>query len=126
MFGVWLWWTVHRLIWALLPLPSSMGARDKLLANRAAKVIARHYRAMRAPASFDPYDPEKPLKGSPRDAALVMQAKMRAGVVLVRHSLPGHLLNALLRERDPEGIAQAKKAEQEIAAEKAAATSSTT
>lgn len=119
MLRVWIWWTLHRLAWWFRPLPAGMQERDRLLADRAARIINRHWRALRAPASYDPYSTAPLTATSSTDAKLVFYARARAMEVLQRHSLPGHLLNALLREKDPAGLEQAKKAEAQIAAEKA-------
>jgi regulator of protease activity HflC (stomatin/prohibitin superfamily) len=42
----------------------------------------------------------------------------RTRAILRQHSLPGHLLNALLRQMDPEVARQAKRAEALLADEK--------
>lgn len=100
-----LWWALRRFLWFLRPMPRATQARDRLLADRAATTLRRHMRAAGTIRSCDPYSSPMELDcDHPKAARLGIE---RARAVLSRHSLPGHVLNALLRQIDPNVKAQA-------------------
>lgn len=100
-----LWWALRRFLWSLRPLPSSAQAKDRILADRAAATLRRHMRAAGTIRACDPY--ANPMKLDCDRPAIAMKGIVRARAVLSSHSLPGHVLNALLRQIDPNVKAQA-------------------
>ncbi len=102
-----LWWTFWRLVWTLRPLPGSTQQRDRILADRAAKVLRFHLRRAGTIRACDPY--ENPMRLDCDRPATAILGITRTRVVLERHSLPGHLLNALLRQFDPAAKEQAAR-----------------
>lgn len=122
-----LWWLWKRILWALVPLPRTLMARDRVLADRAALVLDRHLNRIPPPEipgyghsfSLDPYRSTGPkfVGRTPEIEAQLLTAIERTKSLLTRHSVPGHLLTALLRDRDPETIANSKKVEADVRAE---------
>jgi hypothetical protein len=84
-------------------LTLSTQQRDRVLADRAQKTLRFHMKRAGTILRCDPYanvlDVERP--------AWARAGLERTRKVLERHSLPGHLLNALLRQWDPETTKQA-------------------
>src|SRR5882672_5381122 len=105
-----LWWICHRLAWSLQALTPATAERDRILAERAARILNRHWKEISPASSFDPYSARPMMAVSQRDARLMHLGRVRAMATLQRggHSLAGHLMNALLRERDQRGREQAK------------------
>lgn len=89
-----------------------------LLADRAALTMDRHLKEAGTITSLDPY--ARPMRFQAGNVRMVTLAIARTVRVLQKHSLPSHLLNALLRARSPEALAQTKLAEEQIAREKLA------
>ncbi len=132
-----LWFLWMRLRWALWPLPRTMIARDRVIADRAARVLDQHLQTIptrTAPSAVGPHVPggwaytldpyrtmgPKYVGATPAIELVLMRAIDRARWVLSKHSLPQHLMTALLRDRDPESIANSKKVEADVKAEAAA------
>lgn len=121
-----LWWLWMRLRWALSPLPRTLAKRDQVLADRAALVMDRHLRTIPKPEvghaySLDPYRATGPkvVAATPAIESVILTAIDRTKAVLLRHSLPQHLISALLRDRDPELVAHSAKVEADVKAEAA-------
>jgi hypothetical protein len=102
-------------------------ARDRVLADRAALVLDKHLQAIPPPEipgyghsfSIDPYRSTGPkvVGRTPKIEAQVLTAIDRVKMILAGHSVPGHLLTALMRDRDPETIANSKKVAEQVQAE---------
>ena len=93
-----------------------------MLADRAALVLDTHLRTLATTSyKLDPYATKSPKVSAadPKVERLLRRAIGRAEIVLRRHPLPGHLMNALLRDRDPETVANSRKVQEEIAREAA-------
>jgi hypothetical protein len=122
-----LWFLWKRILWWATPLPKTLMARDRVLADRAALVFDKHLRAIPPPEipgyghsySLDPYRTTGPkvIGRTPAIEAQVLTAIDRVKMILARHSVPSHLMTALMRDRDPETIAHSKKVEAEVKAE---------
>lgn len=115
-----IWWIWQRLLWAILPLPQNLKEREIAIADRAALVLDKHLTAIRNQLyKLDPYATKGPKfwAHNPRDGRLLRTAIARTEIALRGHPLPGHLMNALLRDRDPETVARSKKIAEEMAKE---------
>jgi len=116
------WWTLRRCVWSISPLPSHLSDRDRRLADRAALVLDRHLLEIPiASYKLDPYATKGPRFSAenPKHQALLRTAIARTELVLRRHTMTGHLMNALLRDRDPETIAHSKRVAAEVEREAA-------
>lgn len=102
-----LWWIWHRLVWSLRPLPTSTPAKDRILADRAWSTLRFHFRRAGTIRTCDPY--AKPMKLDVDRPRVAMQGITRAVAILKGHSLPEHLMNALLRKLDPRAKEQASQ-----------------
>jgi hypothetical protein len=98
-------WTFWAIVWGIQKLPSSSLLRDRILADRAVKTLRMHFRRAGTIRACDPY--AAPMKIDCDHPRVAMQGIRRASAILVRHSLPHHLMNALLRQFDPSAKAQA-------------------
>jgi hypothetical protein len=115
-----IWWAFKRLVWKMMPLPAHPKEREIAIADRAALVLDTHLRKVRTQSyKLDPYATKsaKVSASDPKVERLLLKAIMRTEVVLRDHPLPQHLLNAMLRGRDPETIANSRKVAEEIARE---------
>lgn len=93
-----------------------------VIADRAALVLDTHLRKLQTQEyKLDPYATKssRVWAKDPKVERLLLQAIMRTELVLCDHPLPGHLLNAMLRGRDPETIANSRKVAEETAREAA-------
>jgi len=101
-----LWWAFWSVVWwASSPRTALLSAqqRDRVLADRAAKVLRFHLKRAGTIRRCDPY--EKVIDVD--HLAMANLGIERTRKVLQKHSLPAHLLNALLRQFDPAVKAQA-------------------
>lgn len=124
MLRLWFWWTIHRVLWAILPLPEHPRARDRAIADRTAKVFYRHLDRIPSTATYnlDPYRVQgsKWIASTPYATNLITLAVERSEMIAIRHSLGRHLLSGLMRDADPETRRRSKEVAEQVEREKAA------
>lgn len=114
---LWLWWTLKRAAWSLLPLPRSIPKRDRALADRAAATLDKHLSKIPSSVAYS-LDPHRPSKNGPKIQAATPATQRLLEIAMDRterachgHSMQGHLLSGLMRSRDPEAVAHSKRIE---------------
>jgi hypothetical protein len=124
MLLLWWIWHWHILGWKRTArLPTNLIERDHVIADRAAATLDKALRQLPSDSyGFNPYaGPGKPkfVASTEKATRLLTTTIARVIRILEPHSLPGHLLNALLRDRDPATLASSRAVQEQVKREAA-------
>jgi hypothetical protein len=103
-----IWYVFASLWWAIALLPRNPRQKERVLADRAARILTRH----RAPAI------PSVMGSAPATLKCTELGVERAMWAARKHPLCKHVITALARERDDEVLADARAAEAVEVAEK--------